>query len=227
METRSRCMVAAAVLIWAAACGRAQSSPRVLVFSKTAGFRHDSIPNGIAALSTIARDIGHVEAASEDAALFDDAHLGRYAAVVFLSTTGDVLDANQQAAFERYVRGGRGFFGIHAAADSGYSWPFYGSVLGAWFKDHPAIQPASLVVEDRSHPSSVGLPPRWQRTDEWYNFRSNPRGSVHVLLTLDESSMQGGEMGLDHPMAWCHGRAFYTALGHTSESYSDPLVLAH
>ena len=117
--------------------------------------------------------------------------------------------------------------GVHAAADSGYSWPFYGQIVGAYFKDHPAAQPATLMVEDAHHPSTSALPPRWQRTDEWYNFRSNPRGSVHVLLTLDESTMSGGEMGGDHPMAWCNGRSFYTAMGHSIDSYSEPLFIEH
>lgn len=200
------------IAIALAAC---ESRPRVLVFSKTAGFRHDSIPAGIAALTTIAQQSGLSAEASEDF----PADLSKYSALVFLHTTGDVLDAAQQAAFEHYVRGGGGFMGIHAAADSGYAWSFYGQTVGAYFKDHPAIQPATLVDAD------TGM--RWQRTDEWYNFQSNPRPSVHVILTLDESTMTGGEMGADHPVAWCHGRAFYTALGHTIESYSEPQFLDH
>jgi len=216
----------AVLLCCATGCARAEER-RVLIFSKTAGYRHASIPDGIAALSALARKAGMAADASEDGAMFDDPTLRQYVAVVFLSTTGTVLDAGQQAAFERYIRGGGGFLGIHAAADSGYSWPFYGSLVGAYFKDHPPIQPAWLVVGDATQASTAGLPQRWQRIDEWYNFQSNPRSAVHVLVTLDESTMSGGEMGADHPMAWCHGRSFYTALGHTTESYSEPLFLSH
>ena len=158
----TRASIVAALLV--AACnGGGEPAPRVLLFSKTAGFRHDSIPAGIAALQAQARQAGLVSEASEDAVLFEDATLRKYAAVVFLSTTGDVLDASQQAAFERYIRAGGGFMGIHAAADSGYGWRFYGETVGAYFKDHPAVQPATLLVED----GSTGLPARWRRTDEW------------------------------------------------------------
>jgi type 1 glutamine amidotransferase len=204
---------------------------QVLVFSKTAGFRHDSIPAGIAAIRGLGRANGFSVTATENAKAFTRKPLRDFDAVVFLSTTGDVLAPRQQKAFRSYIKRGGGWAGIHSAADTEYDWPFYGGLLGAYFLSHPAIQPAAIDVTDRSHPSTKPLPSRWTRTDEWYDFRSNPRGTVHVLATLDESTYSGGTMGADHPIAWCQGfkggRAWYTAGGHTIESYSEPDFRRH
>jgi type 1 glutamine amidotransferase len=204
---------------------------RVLLFSKTAEYRHDSIPDAIAALTTLGAEYGLTADATEDASIFADALLTPYQAVVFLMTTGNVLDDEQQAAFERYIRAGGGYVGVHSASDTEYDWPWYGGLVGAYFKHHPDVQPATVRVEDHAHPATVGLPDRWARTDEWYDFRVNPRGAVTVLASLDESTYRGGEMGADHPIAWYHafdgGRAFYTAGGHTRESYADRLFLQH
>ncbi|MEI9937827.1 MAG: ThuA domain-containing protein [Pseudomonadota bacterium] len=203
----------------------------LLVFSRTAAYRHDSIPAGIQALSKLATDRGWALAATEDASKFSDGGLAAYNVVIFLSTTGDVLDDTQQAAFERFIRAGNGFIGIHSATDTEYDWAWYGGLVGAYFREHPEIQAADVVVEDSANPATAGLPNPWRRTDEWYAFQSNPRPNVHVLLSLDESSYAPGSSAMngDHPIAWCHeydgGRAFYTALGHTSESYSDPLFI--
>ncbi|MCX4469987.1 ThuA domain-containing protein [Micromonospora sp. NBC_01655] len=205
----------------------------VLVFSRTAGFRHDSIPAGLAAIQKLGADNGFTVDASEDGAAFTDENLAKYRAVIWLSTTGDVLDADQQAAFERYIQGGGGYVGIHAASDTEYSWSWYGDLVGAYFASHPANQQATVKVEDHAHPSTAALPGRWSRFDEWYNFRSNPRGDVHVLASLDETSYSpgAGAMGADHPTAWCQdfdgGRAWYTGGGHTQESYADPEFLTH
>jgi cytochrome c len=205
----------------------------VLVFSKTAGFRHDSIPDGISAIQELGTQNGFDVEATEDAGAFTDANLGRFQAVVWLSTTGDVLNAEQQAAFERFIAGGGGYAGVHAASDTEYDWPWYGKLVGGYFKSHPNIQQATTKVEDHVHPSTEGLPNDWVRTDEWYNYRANPRQNVHVLATLDESSYQpgGDAMGADHPIAWCHqaggGRAWYTGGGHTKESYAEPNFRKH
>ncbi|MDH6547596.1 ThuA domain-containing protein [Streptomyces sp. SAI-041] len=213
------------------AASHSADTTRVLVFSKTAGFRHDSIPDGVTAVRELGQGAGFTVDATEDAAAFTPRNLRRYDAVVFLSTTGDVLDPAQQRAFEGYIRGGGGYVGIHAAADTEYDWAFYGGLAGAYFQSHPAIQPATVTVEDRAHPSTSDLPPAWNRTDEWYNYRSNPRERVHVLASLDESSYTGGTMNGDHPIAWCQayqgGRAFYTGFGHTKESYADPAFRGH
>ena len=226
-------VVAVAALVISGGDGQAKPEQRahVLVFTKTTGFRHDSIPAGIAAIRSLGRSNGFAVSATENAKTFTPRRLRRFDAVVFLNTTGEVLAPRQQAAFRPFIRRGGGWVGVHSAADTEYDWPFYGGLLGAYFQSHPAIQPAAIDVADRSHPSTRHLPARWTRTDEWYSFRSNPRGSVHVLATVDESTYSGGTMGADHPIAWCHGfrggRAWYTAGGHTIESYNEPAFRRH
>ncbi|MGP2437314.1 ThuA domain-containing protein [Streptomyces sp. JW3] len=204
---------------------------KVLVFSKTAGFRHDAIPEGIAALKELGAPAGITVTATEEAKQFTTANLAKYDAVAFLSTTGDVLNAEQQTAFENYVRGGGGYLGVHAAADTEYDWQFYGGLVGAYFDSHPAQQQATVRVEDQDHPATAHLDDTWARTDELYNYRTNPRDRVKVLATLDETTYQGGTMKGDHPIAWCQsyegGRSFYTGLGHTKESYAEEAFRAH
>lgn len=202
--------------------------PRILVFSRTEGFRHDSIPAGISLIQSFGTANGFAVDATEDAALFTAANLARYRAVVFLNTTGDVLDPPGEAALESYVRGGGGFVGVHSAADGEYGWPFYGELLGggAWFADHPAIQAATLEVENRSELSTRHLPASFSFTDEWYNFQANPRAAVTVLLSIDESTYSPGPGAMgDHPITWQHpvgtGRSWYTNLGHNIATYAD------
>ena len=222
-----RLAVVLAVLVSAVvAPAPAEAAPvtKVLVFSKTAGFRHSSIPNGIAAIQQLGAQNGFTVTATEDAAQFTTANLAQFQAVVFLSTTGDVLNATQQSAFQSYIASGKGYVGVHAAADTEYSWPFYGNLVGAWFSSHPAIQQATIRVEDRSNGMTSHLPADWSRSDEWYNYRTNPRANVRVLMRLDETTYSGGSMG-DHPISWCQqyggGRSFYTGLGHTEASYTE------
>jgi type 1 glutamine amidotransferase len=204
---------------------------KVLVFSKTAGFRHDAIPVGITTVRELGAANNFAVDATEDAAAFTTANLAQYKAVVFLMTTGDVLDAAQQTAFESYIAAGGGYVGVHSAADTEYDWPYYGGLVGAWFSSHPAIQQVTVRVEDQAHPSTAHLPAAWVRTDELYNYRTNPREVAHVLATLDESTYTGGTMGADHPIAWCRpyqgGRSWYTGLGHTQQSYAEPAFRAH
>jgi len=215
----------------AAAAPEDDPSFRALVFSKTAGFRHDAIPDGIAAVQKLGQDHNFTVDATEDAGAFSDTNLAKYQVVIFMSTTGDVLDNTQQAAFERYIRAGGGYAGVHAASDTEYAWSWYGSLVGAYFKQHPATQQATVKVEDPAHPSTQGLPTLWSRTDEWYDYQTNPRSAVHVLAALDEKSYTGGTMGPDHPITWCQdydgGRSWYTGLGHRPELYRDPTFLAH
>nr|WP_233518337.1 ThuA domain-containing protein [Streptomyces corynorhini] len=208
-----------------------KTEKRVLVFSKTAGFRHDSIPEGVAALKELGKTTGITVDSTEEPGQFTTNNLARYDAVVFLSTTGDVLNSAQQTAFENFVTTGGGYMGVHAAADTEYDWPFYGGLVGAYFDSHPAIQKATVRVEDKSHPATEHLDDEWQRTDEWYNYRTNPRDQARVLATLDETTYQGGNMKGDHPIAWCQtyegGRSFYTGGGHTKESYADQAFRQH
>jgi type 1 glutamine amidotransferase len=214
-----------------AAAETAPASFTILVFSKTAAFRHESIADGIAAIRALGAEHGFAVDATEDAGRFNDETLARYRIVVFLLTTGDILDAGQKDALEHYVEGGGGFVGIHSASDTEHHWPWFGRLVGTWFANHPKIQRATVHIEDPDHPSTRGLPRDWERSDEWYNFVGNPRGVVHVLASVDETTYSGGKMGSDHPIAWCHGvkagRSWYTALGHTRESYSEPLFREH
>jgi type 1 glutamine amidotransferase len=220
---------------------------KALIFSKTAAFRHNEcIPQGTVKIAQMGVQHGFDVDATENAAAFTDANLAQYDVVIWLCTTGDVLNADQQAAFERYIRAGGGYAGIHSASDTEYDWPWYGGLVGAYFRDHPGVpgvnqqfQVATMNVEDRHAAATKRLPARWTREEEWYNFRTNPRDSVHVLISVEEStydprgySVPGGSppMG-DHPISWCQpydgGRAFYTALGHKGVYWSEPLLLSH
>jgi cytochrome c len=224
---------ASAVASGDAACAlpSAPAGSRVLVFSRTKGFRHASIPDGVAAVQALGTAHGFAVEATEDATAFSDQSLGRFAGVVFMSTTGDVLDSTQQAAFQRFIRGGKGFVGVHAASDTEYDWPWFGQLVGAYFKSHPAVQQAKLDVRDRTHLATKCLPAVWNRRDEWYDFRAQPPADATILLTIDETSYSGGTMGAVHPMAWARtfdgGRTFYTELGHTSEGFKEQAFLDH
>ena len=224
----------------------------VLVFSKTAGFRHTSIETGIAAIEQLGAENDFNVDATEDAAQFTDANLAQYDAVIWLSTTGDVLNAEQQRAFRRYIQAGGGYVGIHSASDTEYTWSWYGQLVGGYFRNHPGgadqFQQATVHIEDPDEPSTEGLPTNWARTDEWYNFQSpenpsvggggtdySPRDSgVHVLATLDESTYaedDGNATDDDHPISWCSdfdgGHSWYTGAGHTEASFSEENFLTH
>ncbi|HVZ56949.1 MAG TPA: ThuA domain-containing protein [Chitinophagaceae bacterium] len=219
------------VLVLAACSHRRSGKPRVLVFTKTTGFRHASIPKGIAAIRQLGQENGFEVDTTENADVFNEDSLKKYAAVIFLSTTGDVLNYRQEAAFERFIQAGGGFVGVHAATDTEYDWGWYGRLVGGYFNGHPVPQEARFIIRDRDFPATRFFTDTvWRHKDELYNFKKlNP--DVHVLLTIDESSYQGGTNGAFHPMAWYHdydgGRAFYTELGHTDEAYSDPTYLKH
>ncbi|MFC0098913.1 ThuA domain-containing protein [Micromonospora marina] len=203
---------------------------QVLVFSKTAGFRHGSIAAGVQAVRDLGAANNFTVTATEDANTFTTANLAQFEAVVFLNTTGDVLNTSQQDAFQAYIEGGGGFVGVHAAADTEHGWPWYGQLVGARFVSHPAVQSAQVRVESRAHAATAHLPQTWTRTDEWYNYHVNPRSSARVLASLNETSYSGGTMG-DHPIVWCRsisaGRSFYTGGGHTDASFTDPTFRTH
>ncbi len=222
-------MAAALFLIWVPVV-HAQS-PQVLVFSKTEGFRHGSIPAGITAIEQLGQQHGFGVTTTEQTTRFTDSGLGEFDAVIFLMTTGDVLNAQEQSAFERYIQAGGGYVGVHSASDTEYDWPWYGGLVGSYFDRHPPQQTATIRIENPTHPSTENLPTDWERFDEWYDFQSNPRGNVNVLMNVDESTYNGGQMGNDHPIAWYHeyqgGRSWYTGLGHTTASYSEAEFLDH
>ena len=212
------------------AWAQAPARDAILVFSKTAGFRHTSIPAGKKALMELGPANRFRVDTTEDASVFTYDQLRKYKAVVFLSTTGNILNDEQQAAFEQYIQKGGGFVGIHAAADTEYDWPWYNKLVGAYFLSHPKQQNADIDVWNHSTPATSFLPSRWRRYDEWYNYKSIQPG-IKVLATLDEGSYQGGKNGRIHPILWYHefdgGRAFYTGGGHTDESFQEPLFMRH
>ncbi len=203
----------------------------VLVFSRTEGFRHGSIPAGIEAIRELGEENGFAVEATEDPGVFTEESLAQYAAIVFLNTTGTIFDAEQREALQGYIRSGGGYVGVHSAADTEYDWPWYGELVGAWFRSHPRTQDAVIHVENNTHPSTQHLSEQWERRDEWYNFRRNPREHVEVLMALDTGSFEGSTMEEDHPIAWYHefegGRSWYTGGGHTDESYGEPDFRQH
>ncbi|MEZ4850728.1 MAG: ThuA domain-containing protein [Bacteroidia bacterium] len=214
-------------------CSSPPEEIRVLVFSKTAGFRHNSIEAGIEAIQKLGTKYNFKVDTTENSARFNEKNLQNYLAVVFLNTTQDVLNQAQQNDFERFIQAGGGYVGVHAATDTEYDWPWYNKLAGAWFASHPSnpnVRKGTFRVLDHNHISTDTLPEKWEREDEFYNFRDiNP--DIHVLIDIDETSYEGGTNGDNHPMAWYHeydgGRAFYTAMGHTPETFSEPLFLKH
>lgn len=211
----------------------AEGDYSLLVFSKTAGWRHDSIEAGIEAVAELGREHGFSVTATEYAGHFTEENLRRYNAVLFLNTTETVFDETQREAFKSYIQRGGGFAGVHSATDTEYGWPWYGELVGAWFDNHPNdpnVREAIIRVVNPDHSATEMLPEEWQREDEWYNF-GYMNDDVNVLLELDTDSYEGSDHPGNHPIAWYHdfdgGRAFYTALGHTIESFSEELFLSH
>jgi len=203
---------------------------KVLVFAKTAGFHHQSIAVGLPALQKLGAENKFAVDTTTNSAVFTAENLKQYAAVIFLNTTGDVLNDAQQAAFEQYIKAGGGFVGVHAATDTEYAWPWYGQLVGAYFVNHPEQQEATLQIINQKSLATKHLPATWTRKDEWYNFK-NIQTDLNVLIKLDETSYKGGTNGDNHPIAWYHnfdgGRSFYTGLGHVDGSYTDPMFLKH
>ena len=203
---------------------------KVLIFSKTNGYRHESIEAGIFAIKKLGTENNFEVDATEDSLYLTDANLKNYKTVIFLSTTGTILGKAQEVALQNFIHNGGGFTGIHAATDCEYNWQWYVKMIGANFLSHPQQQEAKLVIVDAGNISTKHLPATWVRKDEWYNFK-NMNPDVKVLIKIDETSYTGGKNGDNHPMAWYHeyegGKIFYTELGHTKESYSDPLYLQH
>ncbi|MER6978841.1 ThuA domain-containing protein [Streptomyces carpinensis] len=227
-------------LTWAVASSppaHAEPQFRVLVFSKVTNFRHDSIPAGIEAIKKMGAENNFEVEATDDSAAFTDANLSRFQAIVFNNTnstpeSGDLLNADQRAALQKYIRGGGGWIGLHSASASERDWDWYGGLVGAVFDQHPAIQTGRVKVLDQVHPSTEGLPDLWERTEEWYNWRVNPTGKVHTLAQIKQrDGITGLTQGVDHPWSWCQnydgGRSWFTAGGHDSSAFSEPLFVKH
>lgn len=225
--------IIAGLLLYFTVFSSSKNEINVLVFSKTGGFRHESIEPGIAAVKKLSQQLDFRVEATEDASVFNEEKLKDFEVVMFLNTTGDILDAEQQVQLERFIQSGGGFVGVHAAADTEYAWPWYGKLVGGYFDGHPSdpnVRQATLHVVNPNHAATDSLPKTWERADEWYNYKTLNEAN-QVLIKVDESTYGGGTNGDNHPMSWYKeydgGRAFYTGLGHTVESYSDPLYLKH
>ena len=223
-------VIATSVFAGVSARVNAPKPLKILVFFETKGYYHSSIPVAVAAIQKLGKANNMQIDTTSESATFLQPNLDTYHAIVFMSTTGDVFNDQEQAAFKKYINNGGGFVGIHAATDTEYGWPWYNQLVGGYFKSHPNQQEAVINVLDGKHASTKHLPAQWKRFDEWYNFKDMQPG-LHILINIDEKSYEGGEMGASHPMAWYHkfdgGKAFYTELGHTNESYEDPLFLIH
>lgn len=232
MSLFCRHYIALLLFFFTVSCSKKPDEQRILVFSKTDGFRHiDAIDAGIVAIKKLGAEKGFFVDTTENADNFNEQNLQRYNAVVFLNASGEVFNEDQRLAFQRYIQAGGGFLAIHAPTDAERNWPWYGQLIGGYFLSHPAdpnVQKGTYVVTGKDHPAIDSLPARFERSDEFYDFEIvNPR--INVLVTIDEKSYKGGKMGEHHPAAWYHdfdgGRSFYTAMGHTTESYSDPYFL--
>ncbi|MEO6287532.1 MAG: ThuA domain-containing protein [Dyadobacter sp.] len=214
-------------------------SNAILIFSKTNGFRHESIEAGITAIKKAGEKKGWDMHTTENGALINPGYLRQFKVVVFLSTTGEILTGSQKLAFENYIENGGGYAGIHSASDTEHGWAWYGKLLGTLFRDHTFLPyhlpDAEVITENVNHPANRGLPTRWNKTDEWYNFNENIRGkeNFEVLLSLNEKSYTSfwHKMNGDHPISWTHrmkkGRMFYTALGHNAETFIDSIAVKH
>ncbi len=214
--------------------------PSVLVFSKTNAFIHrDAIPAAKELLARMGEDQGWSVFQTDGSGVFNIDDLAQFDVVVWNNVTGDVLSPAQRKAFATWLQSGGGFVGLHAAGDSSHEqWAWYrDTVIRARFIGHPTnpqLQQATVRIEQPADPIPGALGPAWQRTDEWYSFAKSPRApDLRVLATLDEASyVPSGlfgtslAMGADHPIIWKHcagaGRVFYSALGHTADSYAEP-----
>jgi type 1 glutamine amidotransferase len=238
MLVRLLTLIAAAMaLSGPAAPAAAAGPPRVLLFSHSTGYRHASIGPGIAAIQGLGAREKIVIVPSEDPNVFSAEGLSGFDAIIFLSTSTDPKNPQSEwfqgprrDALQAFVRRGGGIVGIHAASDSHYNWPWYGRMIGGHFTRHPQGTPeGTLRVVDRKHRSTRALPETMRRVDEWYYFDDyDPEN--HILVTLDPASI--GEKDVNpNPVSWSHefegGRVFYTAMGHTDESYADPNFLTH
>ena len=217
------------VLILITPCLQEQSE-NLLIFSKTEGYRHKSIETGIVAIKKLAKENDFNVTATEDATYFNADTLKNYSAVLFLSTTGDILNEEQQTNFKAFIQSGGGFVGIHAATDTEFDWPWYGKLIGAYFISHPKQQQATVTIIDHKHIATKMLPKKWSLFDEWYNFKDISE-DIDVLANLDETSYTGGKNGSHHPISWVQeydgGKMFYTGMGHTNEAFTDTDFLAH
>lgn len=229
-------LMALALLFFIITSSALAQSKRILVFSKTKGWRHSSIPNGIKFFQELGVQKGFAVDTTENATKINEENLKQYNAVVFMNTTGDILNDQQQADFERYIQAGGGYVGVHSATDTEYEWNWYNGLAGAYFMSHPGapnsnVQNGKFTTMDKKFPASAHLPEIFERKDEFYDFKSLKNDDLHFLVSLDEKSYQGGKMGDFHPMAWYHeydgGKSFYSNFGHVDDTFKEPLMAEH
>jgi type 1 glutamine amidotransferase len=221
--------------------GKAQPNQfKALIVTTTNGWHHEALHHGVLAIKEMAKRNSFEAVLFEDPGSFTDKNLQQFQVVIFLNTTGDIFNAEQQKVMERFIQSGKGYVGIHSASDTEYEWEWYTKLVGRMFHIHPVIQTAKLQVTDSSFPGLQGFANGKLWTDEWYEFGKPLVNDLQVVLSVDESSYdpkadwgarKGVGMGKEHPVAWYHnydgGRSFYTALGHVPAIYSDKAFLDH
>jgi len=242
MKMKKIFLVILSALILPGVFAQDQKQFKALLFTRTMGYHHASINEGVDAIKALAARHFFTVDWEEDPAKFDDENLKQYDVIIFLNTSGDILEADQQNAMEKFIRSGKGFVGIHSASDTEYDWEWYPKMVGRMFHIHPVIQTAKIKVENHNFPGLELMPDERWWTDEWYEFGEEKIDNLNYLISLDESTydpnvewkdreIKGDGMGDFHPMSWYHkydgGRAFYTAMGHMPETYSDPVFLEH
>ncbi len=214
---------------------RQQSSGKpfqVLIFTEIEHeeYRHSVTPTAVKAIEKLGMQEGFVATVTDDSGIFTNESLSPFRAVIFINNTGDILDNVQREAFQRYIRSGKGVVIIHAGILIADNWPWFGELVGARFVGHPEMQEADVTLIEPDHRASKGLPSQWRHRDEWYNFKATPHG-VTPLVLVDETTYDGGTHGATHPIVWVReyegGRVFYSAMGHTEESWSDEIFLRH
>lgn len=242
MTIKTRLLIASVILLFFSNISSVYAKQfNVLLFTKTAGWHHSAIHEGVTAMRELAsrHDFG-LEWHEYAGLVINDDYLKKFDAVVLMNTTGDIFDEEQQQAFKRFIQSGKGFVGVHAASDTEYDWEWYGKLVGHYFEIHPENQTAMLVKQNNNFPGMQGFSDRHLWTDEFYNFLPANIEGLNYLLSIDESTYsakadwgdkKSDGMGEFHPLAWYHefdgGRSFYTALGHIPGVYRDEVFLAH
>ncbi len=229
----------------------AQKQFKALLITETAGWHHESIDNGIVAIQNLAATHNFEVVRQQQAIKITEDWLKNFDVVIFLSTTSDIFEDDEQTAFEKYIQSGKGYVGIHAASDTEYDWVWYTKLVGRMFHIHPAQQTAKLKILDHNFPGLEHFPNAMLWTDEWYEIGEDKVPDLHNLIAVDENSYDpavtwekrdldangnlvdrlGKGMGKLHPISWYHafdgGRAFYTALGHIEKVYENQWFLDH
>jgi len=219
----------------------AQKQFKVLMITTTRGWHHESLHAGVVAIQQLAARNSFEVALLEDPNGFTDKYVEQFQAILFLNTSGDIFNAEEQKVMERFIKSGKGFVGIHSASDTEYEWDWYTKMVGRMFHIHPAVQTAKMKILDPKFPGLQGFADGKLWTEEWYEFGPEKVTDLTYILGVDEETYnpkadwgaraKGVGMGKVHPLAWYHnydgGRAFYTALGHLPTNFSEPAFLDH